>query len=77
MILFYLIAFLATLGCGFALIWAFLTLKKHRELSKFPGPPVDSFFLGNLPGIEEYMKNGLFVSRYLYDHHLTYGFTYR
>ena len=77
MILFYLIAFLATIGGGIVLIWAFLALKNHRKFSQFPGPPLDSFFLGHLPAINEYMKNGKYVSRYFYDHHLIYGFTYR
>ena len=77
MILFYVISFIATLACGFVLLWAFLAFKNHRKFSHFPGPPLDSFFLGHLPGVNKYMKDGKFISRYIYDCHMEYGLTFR
>ena len=77
MILMYVIALLLTVSGGLVLLWAFLTLRNRRRYHHLPGPPADSFFFGNLPGLTKYTRERKCRSLYFYDRHMEYGFTFK
>ena len=77
MIAFFAVSVLLTLLCGFTLIWAYLAFRNHRRYQFLPGPPLESFFLGNLPGWKKLQRDGKIKSIYMYDCHIKYGFTFK
>ena len=77
MIVAYALLLLLTLLCGVVICWAILAARNHRRFKHFPGPPLDSFFLGNLTSFAKYRNEGKYVSLFLYECHQEYGFTFR
>ena len=76
MIFLYALSLLVIAAMLVVLLWAIVAFRNHRAYRHLPGPPLSSYFLGNLPDLEKYRRE-TFLSRFMYDCHMKYGLTFK